>query len=135
MLTYDQIPQKLQVIITSITSNKILLIMLANIMLLIVGMVMDTGISIIIFTPILLPIMKSIGMDPLQMGVMMVLNLVIGLYTPPFGTCLFMATSMTKKPFERIVNAMTPYYLPLIIVLLLVAYIPFLTTWLPNIVF
>ena len=135
MLTYDQIPQKLQILITSVTTNKILLIIIANLVLLIVGMVMDTGISIIIFTPILLPVMKAVGMDPLQLGVMMVLNLVIGLYTPPFGTCLFMATSMTQKPFERIVRTLAPYYVPLLIVLLLVSYIPFLTTWLPNIVF
>lgn len=132
MLTFEQIPQQMQVIITSITTNKVLLILLANLVLLIVGMVMDTGISIIIFTPILLPIMKSIGMDPLQLGVMMVLNLVIGLYTPPFGTCLFMATTMTQKPFEKIVKSIAPYYIPLIFVLMLVSFVPALTTWFPN---
>ena len=75
---------------------------MVNFILLIVGMVMDTGISIIIFTPIFLPIMKAVGMDPLQLGVMICLNLVIGLYTPPFGTCLFMASTMTQKPLSAL---------------------------------
>lgn len=125
----------MQALITSVTTNKVLLILMVNFILLIVGMVMDTGISIIIFTPIFLPIMKAVGMDPLQLGVMICLNLVIGLYTPPFGTCLFMASTMTQKPFERIVKAITPYYIPLLAVLLLVAFIPPLTTWLPNLFF
>ena len=135
VLTMEQVPQTMQALITSVTTNKVLLILMVNFILLIVGMVMDTGISIIIFTPIFLPIMKAVCMDPLQLGVMICLNLVIGLYTPPFGTCLFMASTMTQKPFERIVKAITPYYIPLLAVLLLVAFIPPLTTWLPNLFF
>ena len=135
VLTMEQVPQTMQLIISSITSNKALLILMINLILLIVGMVMDTGISIIIFTPIFLPIMQAVGMDPLQLGVMMCLNLVIGLYTPPFGTCLFMASTMMEKPFEKVVKAIAPYYIPLVAALLLVAFVPALTTWLPNLFF
>jgi TRAP-type C4-dicarboxylate transport system permease large subunit len=71
-------------------------------------------------------------MDPLQAGIFICLNLVIGLYTPPFGVCLFMASTMANKPFEKVVKAVAPYYLPLFIVLLLVSFWPPLSLWLPS---
>ena len=135
VLTLEQVPQVMKVLVTSLTTNKIALILLMNLVLLIVGMVMDCGISIIIFTPMLLPIAAQIGMGPLQLGVMICLNLVIGLYTPPFGTCLFMASSMMDMPFERVVKAILPYYIPLFIALMLVSFIPALTEWLPSVLF
>lgn len=133
VLTIERIPNAIQGIILNFVDNKIALIILANVILFIVGMVMDTGIALMIFVPMLLPILTSVGMDPLQIGVMMVLNLVIGLYTPPFGTCLFMASSMVKKPIEYVVKSMLPYYLPLVIALLLVSFIPQVTLFLPGI--
>ena len=135
ILTVERIPQSLQVIINQLTNSRILLILVVNIVLFIVGMVMDTGIAILIFVPMIVPILTAAGMDPLQIGVMMCFNLVIGLYTPPFGTCLFMASSMTKRPVERIVKAIAPYYITLIIALLLISFIPALTVWLPNAIF
>ncbi len=135
VLTLEQVPQVMKVLVTSLTTNKIALILLMNLVLLIVGMVMDCGISIIIFTPMFLPIAAQIGMGPLQLGVMICLNLVIGLYTPPFGTCLFMASSMMDMPFERVVKAILPYYIPLFIALMLVSFIPALTEWLPSVLF
>ncbi|MBE0601163.1 MAG: TRAP transporter large permease, partial [Firmicutes bacterium] len=110
VLTIEQVPQTFGNAVLSIVSSKIMLILLLNVVLLVVGMLMDTGTALLIFTPIFLPIMTRMGMDPIQLGIIMTLNLVIGLYTPPFGVCLFMSSTMIKRPVEKIVKAMTPYY-------------------------
>lgn len=135
VLMVERVPSSVEVIITSITANEIVLIIVINLLLFIVGMIMDTGVALLVFVPIILPVLTSVGMDPLQIGIMMCLNLVIGLYTPPFGMCLFMASSMTGKPVEKIVKAIGPYYISLIGVLLLVSFIPIVTMWLPNMIF
>ncbi len=132
ILTIEQIPNQIQSLILGMTDNKYILLLVINLILLVVGMVMDVGISIMIFTPIFLPILVGVGVDPFQVGVMMVLNLVMGMYTPPFGTCLFMASTMTKRPMEKIVGYVAPYYIPLVVVLILIAIFPPITTWLPS---
>ncbi len=132
ILTVEQIPNQIQALILGVTSNKYVLLLLINLILLVVGMVMDVGISIMIFTPIFLPILTGVGVDAFTVGVMMVLNLVMGMYTPPFGTCLFMASTMTKRPVEKIVSYVAPYYIPLVAVLILIAVFPPVTTWLPG---
>jgi tripartite ATP-independent transporter DctM subunit len=134
ILTVERVPQSLANQIINFTSNKIVLIILVNVLLLLVGMVMDVGVSIMIFVPILLPVLISVGCDPLQIGVMMVLNSVIGMYTPPFGTCLFLGSTMTGFSVEKIVKAMRLYYIPLLVSLAFVSFIPELSTWLPAIV-
>lgn len=134
VLTIEQIPQSLIVLLGFVADSKILIIIMINIILLIVGMVLDTGTATLIFTPIFLPILQSVGMDPLQVGVFICLNLVIGLYTPPFGVCLFMASTMANKPIEKVVKAVAPYYIPLFIVLLLVSFWSPLSLWLPSLI-
>jgi len=133
VLTVERIPQSLRILLIGVTDNLFLLVLVVNVILIIIGMVLDTGTALIIFTPMFLPLLKSLGMDPIQVGIMMCLNLIIGLYTPPFGVCLFMATTMSKKPMESVIKAVTPYYIPMFITLILVSYWPALSTWLPSI--
>jgi len=133
VLTVERIPQLLKILLTGATDNLFLLILVVNVILLIIGMVLDTGTALLIFTPMVLPLFKFLGMNPIQVGIMICLNLIIGLYTPPFGVCLFMATTMSKKPMECVIKAVLPYYIPMFITLILVSYWPALSTWLPSI--
>ncbi|MFI3257189.1 MAG: TRAP transporter large permease [Spirochaetales bacterium] len=135
VLTIEQVPLMFQNLLTSVTDNWILLIIITNVILIIVGMFMDSFVAYLIFTPIIMPALVSVGLDPIHVGILMCLNLVIGFYTPPFGTLLFMASIMTKIPFARIVKAMAPYYIPLILALLAVSFFPQISLWLPNFVF
>ena len=132
VLTVERIPQSLKVLLIGVTDNLFLLILVVNVILIIIGMVLDTGTALLIFTPMVLPLFTSLGMDPIQVGIMMCLNLIIGLYTPPFGVCLFMATTMSRKPMEKVIRAVLPYYIPMFITLALVSYWPALSMWLPN---
>ncbi len=132
VLTIEQIPQSLKGVLVAVTNSKVLLIIVVNLILLVIGMVLDTGTAILVFTPMILPLLTSLGMDPLQVGIFVCLNLVIGLYTPPFGVCLFMASTMSKKPLEGVIKAVAPYYIPMFITLMLVSFWPSLSLWLPS---
>ncbi|MDD6351743.1 MAG: TRAP transporter large permease subunit, partial [Lachnospiraceae bacterium] len=99
-----------------------------NVFLLIVGMVMDTTPAILILTPILLPIVTSVGMNPIHFGIMMVVNLAIGFVTPPIGVNLFVASSLTKVPVMDIAKKAVPMILLFLVALLLITYIPAIST-------
>jgi TRAP-type C4-dicarboxylate transport system permease large subunit len=90
---------------------------------------------LIIIVPVLMPIFTKLGLDPLHMGVVLVLNLMIGLITPPVGMSLFVVSKVTNVRLQRLYKAIIPWMIPLVIVLLLITYVPELTTWLPNVVF
>lgn len=122
ILASEQVPQMVTEAILGITQNKILILLLMNIVLLLVGTFMETAASLIILTPVLLPLMKSIGVDPLHFGVIMVLNLVIGLTTPPVGVCLFIACSVANTRLERVSRAIIPFLLSSIAVLMITTY-------------
>ena len=122
VLASEQVPQMVTEAMLSITQNKILILLLMNIALLIIGTFMETAASLIILTPVLLPLMISIGVDPLHFGVILVLNLVIGLTTPPVGVCLFIACSIANTRLERVSRAIIPFLLSSIAVLLLATY-------------
>lgn len=122
LLAAEEIPQKVTEFILGITTNKYLILLLLNAVLLIVGTFMETTASLIILTPVLLPLMKQIGVDPLHFGVILVLNLVIGLTTPPVGVCLFIACSIGKTNLERLSRAILPFLLVSIAVLLICTY-------------
>lgn len=122
VLASEQVPQMVTEAMLSITQNKILILLLMNIALLIIGTFMETAASLIILTPVLLPLMISIGVDPLHFGVILVLNLVIGLTTPPVGVCLFIACSIANTRLERVSRAIVPFLLSSIAVLLLATY-------------
>jgi tripartite ATP-independent transporter DctM subunit len=132
LLAYLKVPLIASKAIMSITSNPIGLALLINLILLILGCVMDMAPIILITTPILLPLAQSIGMDPIQFGILIVLNCGIGLLTPPVGAVLFIGSAVSKLPMERVVKATLPFYLCMIITLLLVTFIPQISLWIPS---
>ena len=131
-LTYLHVPDKAANLIIGLTSNPILIALLLNLILLVLGCIMDMAPIILIATPILLPIAKSIGIDPIQFGVMMILNCGIGLLTPPVGSVLFIGSAVGKCKMERVVKATLPFYLCMIAVLLLITFVPQISLFLPN---
>ncbi|SHJ27217.1 TRAP transporter, DctM subunit [Geosporobacter subterraneus DSM 17957] len=130
-LTRLGVPKLAANAIISLTDNPILLALLLNVILLILGCIMDMAPIILIATPILLPIATSIGIDPIQFGIMLVLNCGIGLLTPPVGAVLFIGSAVGKVSMERVVKATLPFYLCMIITLLLITFIPGFSLWLP----
>lgn len=132
-LTRLHVPDLAANAIIGFTNNPIILAILLNIILLILGCIMDMAPIILIATPILLPIATSIGIDPVQFGIMIVLNCGIGLLTPPVGAVLFIGSAVSKVPMERVVKATLPFYLCMLITLFMVTFIPEISLWLPEI--
>jgi tripartite ATP-independent transporter DctM subunit len=132
MLTLDRIPQKIAAFILSLTSNRYLLLLLINLLLFLVGMVMETVASIIILVPILLPIAQSVGVDPLHFGMVMCINLIIGLVTPPVGVTLFTTSLVTQVPLRRLIKPIWVWVGVALIVLVLITYIPNLVLFIPS---
>lgn len=135
LLTMTQVPQQLAVAIMGLTSNKYVLLLLINILLLFIGLFLDITPAIVIITPVLMPVVTALGVNPVHFGIIMILNLMIGLMTPPVGMILYVLSSVSKVPFERIAKAILPYLAICIIVLLLVTYIPEIAMFLPNALF
>ena len=119
-----QVPQAISSWILTHFTNPVILLLVINAFLLIVGMVMDTTPAILILTPILLPIVESIGMDPIHFGVMMVVNLAIGFVTPPIGVNLFVASSLTEVPLMEIAKHALPMILYFLVALLVITFVP-----------
>ncbi len=132
LLASEEIPQHICTAILTVTHNRILILLFVNIILLIVGTFMETTASLIILTPVLLPLMIQIGVDPLHFGVILVLNLVIGLTTPPVGVCLFIACAIGKIRLERISRAILPFILASITVLVIATYWESLIIFIPK---
>ncbi len=130
-LTTLHVPDMAASAITGFTSNPIILALLLNLILLILGCIMDMAPIILIATPILLPIANSIGIGPIQFGIMVILNCGIGLLTPPVGGVLFIGSAVAKLPMEKVVKATLPFYLCMIITLLLITFIPMISLGLP----
>jgi C4-dicarboxylate transporter DctM subunit len=124
VLTLMQVPQQVSAWILGLVANKVVLLLIINVFLLIVGMVMDTTPAILILTPILMPIVESIGMDTVHFGVMMIVNLAIGFVTPPIGVNLFVASSLTEVPVMEIAKKAMPMVGFFLLALLLIAFIP-----------
>ena len=120
--------------ISALASDPLALLMLMNIFLLVIGCFMETVVAILIITPMLMPIIIKVGIDPVHFGLVMVLNLMIGLLTPPFGVVLFVMAAVSGLPLERVVRATAPFIIPLLLVLVLITLFPPLVTWLPNLV-
>lgn len=129
ILTFDQVPEKFAMWITETVQNPILIILSMNILLLIIGMPLDLPPAILLLGPIFVPLAASIGMDPVQLGLMMVLNLGIGLYTPPIGTTLFISASIAKTTLGATTKELWPFFLVSMIVLALVSYVPAITIY------
>lgn len=132
VLTRLHVPELAAKAIIGITDNPILLAILLNLILLVLGCIMDMAPIILIATPILLPIATSIGIDPIQFGIIVVLNCGIGLLTPPVGAVLFIGSAVSKVSIERLVKATLPFYLCMVITLLLITFFPAISLWLPS---
>lgn len=134
VLTFLKIPALVANAILSITTNKILVLVMLNFMMLFLGMLMDMSSIIIIATPILLPVIMQIGIDPVHFGVIMVLNLGIGLITPPVGSTLFIGSAISGVKIERLSKTMLPFYVVMIFVLVMITYFPAVVMTIPDIV-
>lgn len=132
VLTAEQVPLKLASFITELTNNKYLILLLINMILLIVGCFLNATSAITILTPLFLPITNAVGIDPLFLGLVMVVNLAIGLITPPVGLDLFIVQGIANISMDKLVRAITPFILLLILDLMIITYIPQLSMWLPK---
>ncbi|PID21454.1 C4-dicarboxylate ABC transporter permease [Sporosarcina sp. P3] len=132
IMVSEQIPQLVASTILGISSNPIIVIILVNILLLFVGTFMETIAALVILFPVLLPVAMEVGMDPVQFGVMMVLNLVIGLTTPPVGVCLFVASQIGKVSIGKTTKELLPFLGVSLVILLLVSFVPQITLYLPS---
>ncbi len=132
LLALLEAPSQLADLLRGITENPLLLLLLINIVLLLLGTFMDMAPLIIITTPIFLPMANDLGMDPVHFGIMLILNLGIGLVTPPVGSVLFVGCAVGKIPIEQTVRSIWPFYMALIVALAAVIYIPSLSLWLPQ---
>lgn len=132
IMSYENIPQNLSDVLLSISDNKVVILIIINLLLLFVGIFMDMTPAVLIFTPIFLPVVKSLGIDPIQFGIIMVLNLCIGLCTPPVGSVLFVGIGIAKTSIERVIKPLLPLFIAMIIALLLITFFPQITLWLPH---
>lgn len=135
VLTVEQVPTLLSNFMFSISHDPLILLLLTNVLLLIVGMIIEPIAAILILTPILLPPLTQAGVDPIHLGVVMVLNLMVGLLTPPVGMSLYMVSVVADSPVEKVIKRIIPFLLPILAALLLVTIWPNLSTWLPEIIF
>jgi len=132
ILVSEHIPQMIADSVLSVTTNKFLVILLINLVLLVVGMFMETIAALIILFVPLMTLAQGVGIEPLHFAVFAVLNLMIGLTTPPVGVCMFICANIARLPLAPVIRALVPYLATNIIVLLLVSYIPAISTWLPS---
>jgi len=132
ILSYENIPQNISATLVSLTDSTIIIFLIINLILLVVGTFMDMTPAVLIFTPIFLPIAVQLGMDPIHFGIMMVLNLCIGLCTPPVGSVLFVGCGIGQTSITQIIRPLLPLYVAMIIALFLVTYIPEISLALPR---
>ncbi|SHE80985.1 TRAP transporter, DctM subunit [Mariniphaga anaerophila] len=131
IMAYENIPQNVSEGLLSLTSNPFLILLIINMILLFVGIFMDMTPAVLIFTPIFLPIVTAMGVDPIHFGIIMVLNLSVGLCTPPVGSVLFIGCSVAGLSIDKVIKPLLPMFLAMVVVLLLVTYFPQISLWLP----
>jgi tripartite ATP-independent transporter DctM subunit len=132
IMTLMQIPLQITTLFTELSDNRYVILFYINILLLVLGTLMDMAPLILIMTPILLPVVKMLGVDPVHFGMIMMVNLGIGLLTPPVGGVLFVGAAVAKLPIEQVTKALLPFFGALLLVLAAVTYVPALSLWLPN---
>ncbi|MFW6353870.1 MAG: TRAP transporter large permease [Verrucomicrobiota bacterium] len=132
VLSYEQIPQRVSEALLAFSDNPLVILLIINILLLIVGIFMDMTPAVLIFTPIFLPAVMGLGMDPTHFGILLIANLCIGLCTPPVGTCLFIGCSVGGTSISRVVRPLMPLFIAMVLGLLLITYVPAISLWLPN---
>ena len=131
-LSYENIPQEISTGLLALSDNPIVILLIINLLLLFVGIFMDMTPAVLIFTPIFLPVVTALGLDPVHFGIIMVLNLCIGLCTPPVGSVLFVGVGIAKTSIEKVVKPLLPLFIAMILALFLVTYFPELSLWLPR---
>lgn len=134
VLTLDQVPARAGEFLLGLSDNPFVLLLLVNILLLIVGMFLESIAAILIIAPIVAPALHAAGVDPLQLGIVFVLNLMIGLLTPPVGMSLYMVSIIAKMPVHSVIRGVLPFFIPLLLSLLVVSAVPAVSTWLPKLI-
>ncbi len=132
LLTFHDIPDQLGALVSSISDQQWVILLLINIVLLIAGTFIDTISALTIFTPLFLPIALAAGIDPIHLGVIIVVNLTIGMITPPLGVCLFVTSSIAKVNLAQMVRPLLPQFLVLLVVLIIITYFPQVSLFLPH---
>lgn len=135
ILSVEGVPQKLTAAMLSISTNPYVLLLLVNVLLLIVGMFLDSTTAILVIAPIIAKPLIAAGVDPVHLGMVVVFNLMIGLLTPPMGLALYLVADIARISMREVLRAMLPFYVPLLITLLLITYVPAITTWIPRLAF
>ena len=131
LLSFENIPQTLSQALLELSDNPIVILLLINLLLIVVGAFLDMTPAVLIFTPIFLPVAMQLGMSPLQFGIMIVLNLSIGLCSPPVGAVLFITCAIAKTKLENIIKPLLPLYAAMFVVLMLVTYVAWFSEALP----
>jgi tripartite ATP-independent transporter DctM subunit len=132
VLASERVPQDISTALVSWTSSKVLLLLVINAILLVVGCFMDMTPAVLIFTPIFLPVVQKLGIHPLQFGIIMIMNLCIGLCTPPVGTCLFLGCGIAETTVTKVIRPILPFFVAMVVTLLLCTFIPEISMWLPT---
>jgi tripartite ATP-independent transporter DctM subunit len=133
IMAFENIPQQITALLLSVSDSPVVILLIINLILLFVGVFMDMTPAVLIFTPIFLPVVQEMGMDPVHFGIIMVLNLSIGLCTPPVGSVLFVGVGVAGTSIQKVVKPLLPLFIAMIVALLIVTYVPGLSLWLPEI--
>lgn len=133
VMAFENIPQEVSSLLINLSDNPIVILLIINLLLLFVGTFMDMTPAVLIFTPIFLPVVTSIGIDPIHFGIIMVMNLCVGLCTPPVGSVLFVGCSVAGISIRKVIKPLVPMFMAMIVVLMLITYWPVLTMWLPQV--
>ena len=134
ILAFQGVPQQMTAMLLSISDNPVIILLVVNVALLIFGCIMDTTAILLITVPVLVPALTTLGVDPVQFGLVIVVNLLIGTLTPPFGILLFVMTEVAGVKFKPLVRATAPFYIPLFVFLMVLTYWPSLSLWLPKLI-
>lgn len=132
VMSYENIPQAVSDALLALSDNKFVILLIINLLLLFVGVFMDVTPAVLIFTPIFLPVMENLGVDPIHFGIIMVMNLCVGLCTPPVGSVLFVGVGVAKTSIQKVIKPLLPLYVVMFLVLLLITFIPAISLWLPS---
>jgi len=132
VLSFENVPQNISTALLNLSDNGIILLLIINIILLAVGIFMDMTPAVLIFTPIFLPVMMQFGVDPIHFGIVMIVNLCVGLCTPPVGAVLFIGCSVADVKIDQVIRPLLPFFAAMIAALLLITYIPEISLWLPG---
>ncbi len=133
VMSYENIPQEISGALLAISDNPIVILIIINLILLFVGIFMDMTPAVLIFTPIFLPIVTNIGIDPVHFGIIMIMNLCIGLCTPPVGSVLFVGCGVAGLSIQKVIRPLLPLFIVMIVVLVIVTYVPELSLWVPRV--